>query len=91
LAHWMIDSGADAVVGGHPHVTQNIEVYQGKPIFYSLGNFIFNGCNDKEANTGWLLALNIGASGDMDWKIHQVALNRKGIPTDLRPLPTPLP
>ena len=91
LAHWMIDSGADAVVGGHPHVTQNIEVYQGKPIFYSLGNFIFNGFQGNEANTGWVLALNIGASGDMDWKIHQVGLNRKGIPTDLGPLPTPLP
>jgi len=55
----MIDSGADAVVGGHPHVTQNIEVYKGKPIFYSLGNFIFNGFTDKESNTGWVLSLNI--------------------------------
>ena len=91
LAHWMIDSGADAVVGGHPHVTQNVEVYKGKPIFYSLGNFMFNGFNDKESNTGWVLKLTIGAAGDMDWKIHQVGLNRLGIPTDLGPLPTTLP
>ena len=91
LAHWMIDSGADAVVGGHPHVTQNVEVYKGKPIFYSLGNFMFNGFNDKESNTGWVLKLTIGAAGDMDWKIHQVGLNRQGIPTDLGPLPTTLP
>ena len=91
LAHWMIDSGADAVVGGHPHVTQNVEVYKGKPIFYSLGNFMFNGFNDKESNTGWVLKLTIGAAGDMDWKIHQVGLNRLGIPTDLGPLPTILP
>ena len=87
----MIDSGADAVVGGHPHVTQNVEVYKGKPIFYSLGNFMFNGFNDKESNTGWVLKLTIGAAGDMDWKIHQVGLNRQGIPTDLGPLPTTLP
>jgi poly-gamma-glutamate synthesis protein (capsule biosynthesis protein) len=91
LAHWMIDSGADAVVGGHPHVTQNVELYKGKPVFYSLGNFIFNGFTDKAANTGWVLTLDIGASGALDWKIHQVGLNRQGIPTDMGPLPKPLP
>ena len=87
LAYWMIDSGADAVVGGHPHVTQNIEVYKGKPIFYSLGNFIFNGFTDKDANTGWVLTLNIGATGEMAWHIHQIGLDRQGIPTDQGSLP----
>lgn len=42
LAYQYIDAGADAVIGSHPHVLQGIEFYQGKPIFYSLGNFIFN-------------------------------------------------
>ena len=37
-----IDAGADVVIGHHPHVIQNEEVYKGKPIFYSLGNFIFD-------------------------------------------------
>ncbi len=41
LAHQYIDAGADAVIGAHPHVLQGIEYYDGKPIFYSLGNFIF--------------------------------------------------
>jgi len=41
LAHAMIDAGADAIIGHHPHVLQTIEAYQGKPIFYSLGNFVF--------------------------------------------------
>ncbi|PRO67278.1 CapA family protein [Alkalicoccus urumqiensis] len=36
-----IDAGADAVIGHGPHILRGIEVYQGKPIFYSLGNFIF--------------------------------------------------
>lgn len=36
-----IDAGADAVIGHHPHVTQGVEWYNGKPIFYSLGNFVF--------------------------------------------------
>lgn len=43
LAHLCIDNGADAVIGGHPHVTQPSEIYKGKPIAYSLGNFIFGG------------------------------------------------
>lgn len=42
LAHEWIDSGADIVIGHHPHVVQNMEAYNGKPIFYSLGNFIFD-------------------------------------------------
>lgn len=42
LAKQYIDAGADAVIGAHPHVLQGMEYYQGKPVFYSLGNFIFN-------------------------------------------------
>lgn len=41
LAHQVIQHGADLVWGHHPHVIQGIEFYRGKPIFYSLGNFIF--------------------------------------------------
>ena len=41
FAHKYIDAGADAVIGMHPHVLQGIEFYNGKPIFYSLGNFMF--------------------------------------------------
>lgn len=36
-----IDEGADVFIGHGPHVTRGIEIYNGKPIFYSLGNFIF--------------------------------------------------
>ncbi|MEY8391444.1 CapA family protein [Lachnospiraceae bacterium 45-W7] len=42
LAREYIDAGADLVIGAHPHVLQGIEYYQGKPIVYSLGNYIFN-------------------------------------------------
>jgi len=42
-ARRVIDSGADLVVGTHPHVLQGMEVYQGVPILYSLGNFSFGG------------------------------------------------
>lgn len=43
-----IDLGADAVVGSHPHVPQGWEIYKGKPICYSLGNFCFNSLNKKK-------------------------------------------
>lgn len=43
LGHMAIDEGADLVVGHHPHVLQGIEVYNGKNIVYSLGNFCFGG------------------------------------------------
>lgn len=41
FAHRCIDAGADAILGHGPHELRGIEIYQGKPIFYSLGNFIF--------------------------------------------------
>lgn len=42
MAEQYIDAGADLVVGSHPHVLQGITYYKNKPVFYSLGNFIFN-------------------------------------------------
>jgi poly-gamma-glutamate capsule biosynthesis protein CapA/YwtB (metallophosphatase superfamily) len=42
LAHKIIDWGADLIVGHHPHVMQGVEVYKGKIIAYSLGNFVFD-------------------------------------------------
>ncbi|MBR1629707.1 MAG: CapA family protein, partial [Lachnospiraceae bacterium] len=42
LGHSLIDAGADAVIGTHPHSLQGIEYYNGKPIFFSLGDFIFD-------------------------------------------------
>lgn len=42
ISHELIDYGADVVVGAHPHVAQGIEMYKDRPIFYSLGDFIFD-------------------------------------------------
>ena len=41
FAHECIDAGADAILGHGPHELRGIEIYNGKPVFYSLGNFIF--------------------------------------------------
>lgn|GEM_PF-2800213 len=42
FARAMIDAGADAILGHHPHVPRAIEIYKGKPIFYSLSHLIFS-------------------------------------------------
>ena len=43
MAHQIIDWGADLLIGTHPHVLQGVELYKGKVICYSLGNFCFGG------------------------------------------------
>jgi poly-gamma-glutamate synthesis protein (capsule biosynthesis protein) len=42
FGHWAIDQGCDVVATHGPHILRGIEIYRGRPIFYSLGNFIFN-------------------------------------------------
>lgn len=55
IARTAIDSGADIVVGHHPHVIQDIEYYNGKPIIYSLGNFMFDQYFSKETMRGMVI------------------------------------
>lgn len=57
LAHSMIDAGADMVIGSHPHVVQIREEYEGKQIYYSLGNFIFDQYFEPAVKNGMVLEL----------------------------------
>lgn len=41
-AEWLVDHGADLVVGHHPHVVQHPDCVHGRPVFYSLGNHVFD-------------------------------------------------
>lgn len=59
MAHALIDAGADGVIGHHPHVVEDIEVYNGKPIFYSLGNLIFDQYFSEEVERGLLVEVSI--------------------------------
>lgn len=52
LARTLLDKGASAVIGAHPHVIQEMELYKGKPIFYSLGNFVFDQYFSEETQEG---------------------------------------
>lgn len=55
FAHSAIDFGADMVIGHHPHVVQAKEVYNGKQIIYSLGNFVFDQMWSEETRRGEVL------------------------------------
>lgn len=60
LGKQYLDAGADLVIGSHPHVLQGIEYYDGKPIVYSLGNFLFGSSIPRTA----LLKVEIAAGED---------------------------
>lgn len=60
LAHQIIDHGADGIIGHHPHVLQGIEIYNNKPILYSIGNLLFLKKNDTAGKTA-LFQLNFKA------------------------------
>ena len=57
LGRRLIDWGADAVIGSHPHVIEGMEIWNNRPIFWSLGNFIFD--QDWSAKTQQGLILNL--------------------------------
>lgn len=70
LAYFTIDQGADVVVGHHPHVLQGAEIYKGRPIAYSLGNFIFGG----------------NARSDYDTAVLKVSLRDKQMKVEFLPV-----
>jgi poly-gamma-glutamate capsule biosynthesis protein CapA/YwtB (metallophosphatase superfamily) len=70
LARFTIDQGADLVVGHHPHVLQGAEIYKGKPIVYSLGNFIFGG----------------NARSDYDTAVLKVSLKERNMKVEFLPV-----
>lgn len=80
LARLMIDAGADAVIGGHPHVTQNIERYRGKPIVYSVGNFVMKETDNEAQRQGWVLQMDFDRHGASSLATHVVRIGMDGIP-----------
>lgn len=76
----LVDAGADCVVGHHPHVPQGIEVYKGRPIAYSLGNFVFYQETDLAwRKTGYCLSLRIRDGRVAGWDIHPYRITDNGL------------
>ncbi len=63
LARQFIDAGAAIVIGSHPHIVQEVEFYNGKYIYYSLGNFLFDQYFSKDVTEGLLIKVTFGEEG----------------------------
>lgn len=75
LAQGFIDAGADLIIGAHPHVVQPVEIYKGKAIFYSLGNFVFDQNFSFETMHGLLVDIKWGRDNTY-FKLVPVAINK---------------
>jgi len=78
LAHNAIKVGADLVIGHHPHVVQGIELYRGKMIVYSLGNYIF-GSYSESVKESMLLKFYFGTNGLSACKIYPLNVYNKEV------------
>ncbi|MCL5257609.1 MAG: CapA family protein [Chloroflexi bacterium] len=70
MAHLAIDCGADVVVGNHPHWVQQVETYRGRPIFYGLGNLIFDQMWSTETRQGMALELQFDGPVLITGRVH---------------------
>lgn len=89
LAKKMIDAGADAVIGSHPHVTQGADLYKNKPIIWSLGNFVFDGFSEGPTRWGWLLQMKVNKKEALSFKILAAHLDESGTPHPEESVKTP--
>jgi poly-gamma-glutamate capsule biosynthesis protein CapA/YwtB (metallophosphatase superfamily) len=78
-AHAAIDAGADMVAAHHPHVIQAVELYKGKLIAYSLGDFVFDHFS-KKTGEAFILDASIGPAGVGAVTVTPVYLDTNGKP-----------
>lgn len=83
LAHTAVDNGAKLVIGHHPHVVQDTEVYKNSFIAYSLGNFIFDQAFSANTMQGMLLNVKLFIDGSMTVRKDTVKLNKAFQPDQL--------
>ncbi len=79
LAHSFVDSGADLVIGAHPHVIETKEIYQGKYIYYSLGNFVFDQYFNNEVKCGLVLSFDLSQDRIVSVKEEFISLSVNNI------------
>lgn len=74
FAHRLCDSGADIIIGHHPHVLQPIESYKGSMIFYSTGNFLFYKMDDFAGYTA-VFTVEVDKNGFVSGKMQPVNIS----------------
>jgi poly-gamma-glutamate synthesis protein (capsule biosynthesis protein) len=79
LAHKFIDAGADLIIGSHPHVIEPMETYNGKRIYYSLGNFVFDQYFNEDVRNGLGVVVKIDKkTKQMDFSEQRFYLDNNG-------------
>lgn len=76
LAHKAIDNGANMVIGHHPHVIEDIEIYKNSPIVYSLGNFIFDQYFSTDTMKGMVFIATYEGKNLINTEQKEIILNR---------------
>jgi poly-gamma-glutamate synthesis protein (capsule biosynthesis protein) len=76
LGRLAIRAGAAAVLGSHPHVIEGMELYQGKPILYSLGNFVFGGNWNPRDKRAAMVRLTFDRAGFVAGEVMPVLVDR---------------
>jgi len=71
-AHKMIDAGADVIIGNHVHYVAAMEVYKGKPIWYALGNFVFDQNWSEQTEEGLVLELSFNGGKLVQAWMHPI-------------------
>lgn len=79
IAHKLVDAGADLIIGSHPHVVQESEIYKGKTIYYSLGNLVFDQYFSEDTKEGLLVQAVFDVNNDVIvFKEYKVRLTPSG-------------
>ncbi len=78
FAHAAIDAGASVVIGHHPHVVQPREMYRGKEIYYSLGNFVFDQYQREQTQHGEIVAIDFIGSFPAGSEVMPVRITPTG-------------
>jgi len=78
-AHEFIDMGVDLIIGSHPHVVKQKEIYKGRAIYYSLGNFVMDQYFSEDTRTGLLVNAVINTeSMQMEFEERKIYLENDG-------------
>lgn len=83
LRHF-VDAGASAVIAHHPHVPQGVEIYQGVPIAYSQGNFVFRSADTRQTyrhflNIGYLVHLDFSGGSLVEFSLSPYEMRKEGV------------
>lgn len=91
LAKFLIDNGADMVIGSHPHVLQSLAVYKGRLIAYSLANFSFGGNNNPTDKRTIILQTRVDLDGKkvsgVEYRVIPTRVSRTDAYNDFVPTP----